>query len=771
MLKVNVVLACNFIQPQNHVVDFKSFGTKNYVIDITTNIHEWYKENVYFKLQQKLEEFAEKDSGWALYEVLHLKTNINSYVPFVGGLSTFVKVPYFIAVKHAVVNVQNDDEYCFLWAVVSALHPIHDHSDRVWNYPHFSEVLKYDSINFPIKLDDIKKFEKLNNLAINLFCIRGKAVLPFVLSNNQKSDKQPINLLALQTNYQTDDSITDSIAVKNNMVYHFVWIKNMSALFSKQLSNKGHRKFICNRCLNYFSADLILQKHTIHCHQLNQCSVRMPNESERYLEFKNFLFQEKVAFVIYADLESILEQNLNCLENNCTAFDSKHIPFSIAYYLRCSYNDSLSRFRLYRGKDCISWFIKELYAIAQWANVIINNVIPMETLTPSQVEQFQNASVCHICMKPFTDCDIKVRDHNHFTGKYRGASHQECNLNYTDSHVLPVVFHNLSGYDSHFIIRELATNFAGHVSLLPVNKERYISFTKVVEGTKIRFRFIDSFRFMSTSIEKLCNYLENDKKIITRANCRNDDEFSLLIRKGVFPYEYIDSWNKLNDTSLPPKHAFYSHLCHDHISDESYNHALNVWNKFNIKSLGEYSDLYLKTDVLLLADIFENFRQTCLNTYKLDPLHYYTAPGLAFDAMLKITQVQLELLLDVDMIMFLERGIRGGVAQCSNRYAKANNKYMGDQYDPASGTVYLMYYDVNNLYGAAMSEFLPFGEFSFVDESNFASLDIINHPNDSEIGYILDCDLDYPVELHENHSDLPLAPEHMVPPAPSSTSN
>ncbi|KAK5644785.1 hypothetical protein RI129_006085 [Pyrocoelia pectoralis] len=554
------------------------------------------------------------------------------------------------------------------------------------------------------------------------------------------------------------------------MVYHFVWIKNMSALFSKQLSNKGHRKFICNRCLNYFSADLILQKHTIHCHQLNQCSVRMPNESERYLEFKNFRFQEKVAFVIYADLESILEQNLNCLENNCTTFDSKHIPFSIAYYLRCSYNDSLSRFRLYRGKDCISWFIKELYAIAQWANVIINNVIPMETLTPSQVEQFQNASVCHICMKPFTDCDIKVRDHNHFTGKYRGASHQECNLNYTDSHVLPVVFHNLSGYDSHFIIRELATNFAGHVSLLPVNKERYISFTKVVEGTKIRLRFIDSFRFMSTSIEKLCNYLENDKKIITRANCRNDDEFSLLIRKGVFPYEYIDSWNKLNDTSLPPKHSFYSHLCHDHISDESYNHALNVWNKFNIKSLGEYSDLYLKTDVLLLADIFENFRQTCLNTYKLDPLHYYTAPGLAFDAMLRITQVQLELLIDVDMIMFLERGIRGGVAQCSNRYAKANNKYMGDQYDPASGTVYLMYYDVNNLYGAAMSEFLPFGEFSFVDESNFASLDIINHPNDSEIGYILDCDLDYPVELHENHSDLPLAPEHMVPPAPSSTS-
>ncbi|KAK5646714.1 hypothetical protein RI129_005178 [Pyrocoelia pectoralis] len=448
---------------------------------------------------------------------------------------------------------------------------------------------------------------------------------------------------------------------------------------------------------------------------------------------------KKVPFVIYADLESILEKFSRAGdEGSNTRVCEKHVPFSIAYYLKCSYDDSLSKFQLYRGEDCITWFVNELLNLAYWANNIFDTVVPMDTLTQDQITDFENAVVCHICRKPFTEDDIKVKDHDHLTG---------------------------NGYDSHFIIRELAKGFPGQVKLLPLNKEKYISFTKLVDNTKIQYRFIDSFRFMSSSLDKLSSYLENEKKTITRLNCSSDHEFNLLVRKGVFPYEYVDSWDKLNETILPAKPAFFSHLHNEDVTDEDYMHAVNVWNTFRLETLGQYSDLYLKTDVLLLADVFENFRQTCLSAYQLDPLYYYTAPGLAFDAMLKITQVKLELFTDIDMVMFIEKGIRGGVSQCSNRYAKANNKYMGESYDSSALTSYLIYYDVNNLYGRTMEEFLPYGEFSFVDEPNIEC--ILNNPDDSDIGYIVDCDLDYPRELHDSHSDLPLAPEHMIPPAPN----
>lgn len=175
--------------------------------------------------------------------------------------------------------------------------------------------------------------------------------------------------------------------------------------------------------------------------------------------------------------------------------------------------------------------------------------------------------------------------------------------------------------------------------------------------------------------------------------------------------------------------------------------------------MGEYSDLYLKTDVLLLADIFENFRSNCFSTYQLDPLHYYTAPGFSFDAMLKYTQVELELFTDVEMHLFIEKGIRGGVAQCINRYGKANHQYMGEAYNPELPESYLMYFDVNNLYGAAMMQSLPYAAFEW--ESNL-TIDIRIIPIDSSIGYILEVDLDYPEELHESHKDLRLCPEHFT---------
>lgn len=240
----------------------------------------------------------------------------------------------------------------------------------------------------------------------------------------------------------------------------------------------------------------------------------------------------------------------------------------------------------------------------------------------------------------------------------------------------------------------------------------------------------------------------------------DESQFSLLTRN---PYEYMNSWERYNDQSLPYKDAFYSSLNNEHISDEDYTHAKSVWNEFSICDLGQYTDLYLKTDVLLLTDIFENFRKTCKRHYHLDPAFYVTAPSLSFDAMLFKTSIELELIDDFAMVNMIQSGIRGGVCLCSQRYAKANNEFI-EGYDPLMPESYIVYIDCNNLYGYSMSQTLPLSNFRFLNQIEIDKLDVNSVSDDSEFGFILEVDLIYPKNLHCNHNDLPFCPEKDIPP-------
>ena len=206
---------------------------------------------------------------------------------------------------------------------------------------------------------------------------------------------------------------------------------------------------------------------------------------------------------------------------------------------------------------------------------------------------------------------------------------------------------------------------------------------------------------------------------------------------------------------LPCKKQFYSTLNDEHITDNNYEDAVDVWNTFYLKNLGEYHDLYLKTDVLLLADVFENFRKTCVQYYKLDSCHYFTSPGLAWESMLKMTGIKLELMDDVDMYQFVEKGMRGGVSYIANRYSSANNKYMKN-YKKNQNNKYIIYLDANNLYGWAMSQSLPTEGFQWIEPKD---VQLSNYTDDSEKGLLLEVDLEYPKELHDLYNDYQLAPE------------
>ena len=221
----------------------------------------------------------------------------------------------------------------------------------------------------------------------------------------------------------------------------------------------------------------------------------------------------------------------------------------------------------------------------------------------------------------------------------------------------------------------------------------------------------------------------------------------------------MTGFDKLSTTEIPTKTCFYSKLNDEHISEEQYEHAQNVWNEFGCKTMRNYHDLYLKTDVLLLADVMENYRDICIGNYGLDPLWYYTAPGLAWDAALKISDIKLELLTDPDMYLMVEAGIRGGISTITKRYAKSNNPYMKADYNPNEKTNYIMYLDANNLYGWSMSQPLPVDGFEWLPACQLLHWDFIC--GDDGIGCILEVDLEYPKNLHDAHNEYPLAPESL----------
>ena len=274
----------------------------------------------------------------------------------------------------------------------------------------------------------------------------------------------------------------------------------------------------------------------------------------------------------------------------------------------------------------------------------------------------------------------------------------------------------------------------------------------------IELRFIDSLKFMSCSLDSLTKNIVSGGKQLFGFEDYSELQCDLFTRKGIYRYEYMSSWDCFEETQLPPIEAFYSKLNMSSISSDNYQHAQKVWKECRIHNLGDYHDLYLRTNVVLLANVYEAFRETCLEHCKLDPVHFYTSPGLVWKACLKHTGIRLKLLTDPDMLLMFEHGIRGGITQMVHKYAAANNPYMGDKFDPNKDTTYLQYLDANNLYGWAMSQPLPTRGFRWVDVN---PNEISELATGTDKGYILEVDVSYPTKLHNPHNDLPFMCERM----------
>ena len=706
------------------------------------------------QILNKIAQWISEGSGWTIQSIENHYINIVNYSPLKG--SSYIKLPQELRNSaKGLINMKNKDNECFRWCHIRHLNPQDKDPQRIKKTDkQYIEKLDYSSIEFPVTVKQINKIEKQNNICINLFGYEEKQKFPIYISKEKYQDHMELLLIT------------------EGEKKHYVLIKDFNKFMFNQTKHE-HRKYFCMYCLQCFSREDVLTEHKNNCILINgKQAINMPEKGDK-VYFKNHHKQLPVPFVIYADFEALTEKIHGCQPNNEKSYTEayqKHTDCGYGYKVVCCYDDKYSKpVQIHRGENAVHKFMENMLEEVNWCKSKMKKHFnkPLKMTMENEID-FKKAIKCHICDQQYTDKDIRVRDHCHITGKFRGSAHQDCNLKLRikpDNIKIPVIFHNLRGYDSHFIMQQIGEIAKKHayknkrgeechmnINCIPNNMEKYLAF---MLGNHLVF--LDSFQFMSSSLDNLVKNLPDEAFKYTKHEFKKE-QFNLMKQKGIYPYDHMDCFDRFNETKLPVQQDFYSILNNEHISDEQYKHAQNVWDTFNLKTMGDYHDLYLKSDILLLADVFENFRKTCLQYYKLDPCHYFTSPGLSWDAMLKMTNIKLELITDIDMFQFIEKGMRGGTSYIANRHGEANNKYM-KTYNEKLPSKYIMYLDANNLYGWAMSQYLPTGNFKWLSQKQIEKSNLGKYTENSKKGLILEVDLEYPQELHDLHNDYPLGPE------------
>ena len=659
------------------------------------------------EIMNAINKWVSEGSGWVIDRIDSHYINVTLYKPLNG--SSYIELPKELRnSKKGFIDMKNKDEECFRWCHIRHLNPQIKYPERIKKEDKkMINELNYDGIDFPLSQKHYNKVKKQDSIRINVFGYENGQ--PFPIHISKETFKDQMNLLLITKDEKK----------------HYILIKDFNAFMFNQSKHK-ERKHFCMYCLQCFSSERVLVKHANNCLTINGAqAINMPKQDENILKFNNFHKQLPVPFVIYADFEAITKKVQGCKQSEEMKKDKDrrsyfeayqtHEDCGYGYKVVCCYRERYSKpIQTYRGENAVYKFMEKMLEEVEYCKAVIKKHFNKPLVMTEDDEQcFRTMDGCHISGEKYTDKDVRVRDHCHITGKFRGSAHQECSLKLRikpEDIKIPVIFHNLRGCDSHFIMQqigEIANKYAHKdkkgkeqpltINAIPNNMEKCIAF---MLGNHLTF--IDSFQFLTSSLDKLVSNLPKDDLTYT-SKVLKSKRLNLMSQKGVYPYDFMDSFEKFNQMELPTKDQFYSILNDQHITDDDYDHAKKVWKTFKIKTMGEYYDLYLGSDVLLLADVFESFRKTCLQYYKLDPCHYFTSPGLSWDAMLKMTNIKLELMTDIDMFQFIKKGMRGGVSYIANRYGKTNNKYM-KEYDEKAPSKYIMYLDANNLYGWAMSQ-------------------------------------------------------------------
>ena len=681
------------------------------------------------KITQSLDAFIRNGSGWTIKQIETLDVHIGKYREMRGGCAD-VKLPPSLKNKKALLSIQCKNDFCFLYSIIAKLFPKRRNQNRSKQYDKYLKYFKARATDFPMKIKNIPHFEKNNKIRINVYA-------------SEKGDIYPIHVS--KNNYRNE---CDLFLYKN----HYFLIKS----FKRLLSSKTNCRFFCKLCMNGFKRESSLAVHKSLCNKKKPQKTSIPKET--IVKFKKLSQMVYHPFTVFADFECILQKisgPMPSLSSTFTGAVENHLPISYAIIVTDASDHAIFH-EYYCGKDAVAHFLDTLKKLVRKLITEMKKIIPMGYISKEKL----NSDACHICGKKFLSTDVRVRDHNHYISSpnnFRGMSHVACNLNYRATYFIPVIIHNFRNYDSHLILKNMPHEYAKRIQIIPVNLEKF-TMCQLDE-----IRFIDSYQFLNASLDALVNNLkESGHEFKIFDSFFSDTEHSeLLKRKGIFPYSYFSSEKILNEKCLPPKNAFYSVLTDTSISDEEYSHAQLVFKALKCKTFGDYLELYQNVDVLMLAEVFLSFRRMSEKYYKLDPVFFITGAELTWNAGLRYSKVELQLLTNVTDYLWIETGMRGGICFLGTRYVEANNPLIPETYDPMLKHNYILALDVSNLYGYIMSQSLPTGNFSWLTESEIANFNILQTKSTSDVGFILETDLIYPSTFHDFHNDMPLAVEHL----------
>lgn len=680
------------------------------------------------KLEMQIENFQSTGSGWTIVEIEKLRLNIFEYSPLRFNLrgGTYFSTPPALLLKHAVVNIRNEnDPYCFLWCVCASITQCYLHiaNPKTRITKRMKEVfpsLNVQGLKFPLATTQIQAFCDQNpTIGVNVF------VYAFTLSKEEECDVSR-DIYAVYVSQAVKQHRCNLLLLlnKDTGATHYVLLKqsqdNDTYGLSRLLGSRySHQHWYCPYCLQGFLSYKTYKFHSDFCSTLGYQRVSFP-AAENY-SFNKFSKLIEAHYCIYADFECMLEKcsvtpdsqsecvggveggdcdNLQCKFHYPVGQLNVHDPCGYAFIIRDNDDQTICK-KLYRGPDAAKRFIQDLIVETNVCFQQMKSVTPIKLSTSEKIGK-RFAKTCCLCQKAFSYSTDVVYHHDHRTGQFLGYACSPCNiLARVDRKRIPVFFHNLKNYDLHFLIRHMDLPSIKTLHGISQTREKFMCLSLVTHDS-FELQFLDSINFLQSSLQVLVSNCLKDGDAMFKAT---KEEFStkcadvqLLFQKGIFPYEYLDSFDRFEEQVLPPREEFKSELTGETASEQEYEHAKRVWQALECETFGDYHDHYLMLDTVLLCDVFTQFRRQCYADFGVEAAHYISLPGICYDTAMRMSKITLEYIKSEDMYTFCEQGIRGGVVNCGGiREARANNPFMGNLYDPTEETSFLMQVDANNM--------------------------------------------------------------------------